>query len=51
MKFLKIKGSGCYVINVTFISFPKVDLVKFAKFEFWHVSSVPAFEKIWYSFR
>ena len=43
-KLFKIQGTGCYDINVTFISSPKLDLLEFVKFEFRHVSS---FSCIW----
>ena len=35
----KIQGTSCYDIIVSFISSEKDGLLKFVKFEFWHVSS------------
>ena len=35
-----IQGSSCYDINATCILSPKVDLLKFVKFEFGHVFSL-----------
>ena len=35
----KIQGTGCYNINVTFISSEKDGLLKYVKFEFRHASS------------
>ena len=34
IKLLKIQGTGCGDINVTFISFPKDGFLEFVKFEF-----------------
>ena len=45
IKLLKIQDTGCYNINVTFVSSPKDGLLEFVKFEFRHVSSFPCFEK------
>ena len=39
MKLFEIQATDCYMINFTFISFKKDGLLKFAKSEFWHVSS------------
>ena len=36
-KLFRILGTGCYNINVTFISSPKDGLLKLIKFEFRHV--------------
>ena len=44
VKLFEIQVTDCYKINVTFISFQKDGLLKFAKSEFWHVSS---FSCIW----
>ena len=39
VKSFKIQGTGCYDINVTFMSSPKVGLLEFIKSKFRHVSS------------
>ena len=50
LKSFKIQGNGCYDKNVSFISSPKDDLLKFVKFEFRNVSSFCwIWTKTWYS--
>lgn len=39
IKLFKIRGTGCCDIDVTFISPPKGDLLKFVEFEIGHISS------------